>query len=164
MFTSFYELDTQSRGYKPTKGINGFKPFSLRPNSEDIESMTPLSQIEEFNSIRSLVKRHQIWCFRHMELERLFSLRELTFPWRPCNARFKPWVFNKGENFDTVIKQAITILEQFNLSPKHMIPVLAVLRHLRGYLPKRGLDIMDDMKKGPIGYAALQLHLTRGIE
>ncbi|EGG07697.1 uncharacterized protein MELLADRAFT_62503 [Melampsora larici-populina 98AG31] len=97
-----------------------------------------------------------------MNLDELASTLRLSFP--SLQEKLSSNAFLKGKQVEKTINIAVDILENYHLQSKERIWVLAVLTHLQEYLPKGDLKpIETDMNKGPIRNAALQLHLTKGL-
>lgn len=162
--TGFIEEPQNIELYQPFNVYPDKSSTSLNFKSEDITSPTNTpdsDQINEFNKLLCLMKE-KIPSHLHMGLENLAS--KLKIPSKSTDHGFCPDVFLEGAEIQQSINHAVHILGNHNLTPKHRIWVLAVLQHLRGYFPKGYIKAMNtDMTQGPITFAALQIHMTKGI-
>ncbi|KAH9813585.1 hypothetical protein DFH28DRAFT_333182 [Melampsora americana] len=169
------QLKEDIRVSTSTRSIEVFKPFNLHPdslsslssnchNKKSIGKNPQLSQTDLFNKILSLNSKIPGWHDLDLGLRDLSSHLDWPFPWFFSTARFNSGVFGKGEQFEQSIQKSIRLLEDHALVPKERIWVLTVLSHLQGYLPNGELiPMVTNFEEGPIGYAELQLHLTRGL-
>ncbi|KAH9816149.1 hypothetical protein DFH28DRAFT_966196 [Melampsora americana] len=169
-----FKLDKTPKRFQGKSEIKFYQPLNLNHDliySSNLESQNIISSkdshsfpnIKDFRILLHVNRKVPTWRYLSMDLDKLTSSLKIKFP--SFQQRFSSKVFMKGEQFEKSIDLAVEILENYQLESKERIWVLAVLKHLQDYLPHGELKPMNtDMKLGPIRHAALQLHLTRGLD
>ncbi|EGG07696.1 uncharacterized protein MELLADRAFT_105741 [Melampsora larici-populina 98AG31] len=168
-----YSLDSIPRRCPGEIEVQLYQPFNLKPDatvSSSLESISlisteqapPIPDINNFKRLIRVNKQIPTWWFLSMGLNELASNLRISFP--SLQEKLSSNAFMKGTQVESTINIAVYTLENYHLKSKERIWVLAVLTHLQEYLPKGDLKpIETDMHQGPIRNAALQLHLTKGL-
>ncbi|KAH9820715.1 hypothetical protein DFH28DRAFT_633279 [Melampsora americana] len=171
-----YFVGQIAREYKDNSDVQLYQPFNLyhtstsstKPQSKNfkqIKAPSPIHNVNEINKLLHLKPKIQSNNHLSMCLNNLASKLETLSRSVTSSGSLSPSVFTKGGQFQKTINVSVHILEKYDLKPKERIWVLAVLRHLQGYLPNGDLPQLKlDMHWGPIRRAAVQLHLTRGLD
>ncbi|KAH9811536.1 hypothetical protein DFH28DRAFT_981237 [Melampsora americana] len=145
-------------------------PASLNENLPELnldpQLCQPSSSIDEFRSILDMSNTFSKTSTDVKALDQ--RLRSLAFKIEKSNGefpeQFNASVFMRRREFQFARERAVRILQNLSLEPRETVWVLAVLKHLQGYLPQGDLEpIRTDMARGPICRAALGLHLTKDL-
>ncbi|EGG10046.1 uncharacterized protein MELLADRAFT_60465 [Melampsora larici-populina 98AG31] len=147
-------------------------PASLNKNfpdlNSDVQPGLSSSSIEEFNLILAMsdeISKRSKRTVLEPLAKRLKLLALKIEKSEGLPEQFNTSVFGTGGEFRYACERAVRTLQNLSLKPRETIWVLAVLKHLQGFLPQGELEpIRTDMARGPICRAALGLHLTKDLD